>query len=132
MNLYRHLPLPYLTWLTLVAILCLNVKFGLATPVVISDSLLSTVATNVSVVQTPVCDKTLGGLPVTRPNPSDCEAAIARISRDPRGQPVQRNFFIRESDRSLQIPNVRMPISKTVGESLEQGGRGIRNSIPND
>lgn len=58
----------------------------------------------------PVCPPTLG-----KPTPSDCLAAAAAIPRDPRGTQVLRNFYVRESDRSLSMENVALPYEKTVG-----------------
>ena len=129
MGLGHHLPCRYVTWLPMIALLCLSIDISLATPLPL-DTNLSTAAANVSAVRNPVCDKDLGGPPVTKPDPGDCEAAIARFQRDPRGKPVPRNFIIKDSDRISGMPNVKMPISKTVGWSHTRGDKELQGQWP--
>ncbi len=65
-----------------------------------------------------VCDKDLGGPHYAIPKLRDCEQAIGQIPRDPRGQPVDRRFFVAPTDRSLTLPNVATPIYRRSGEPV--------------
>lgn len=87
-------------------------------PVDAASTLLSSSTDNTTLNRAPeiLCDDHLGGKQtLTPPIARDCEAAIALIPRDPRGHPVDRNFYIAESDISDALPNVATPITKTVG-----------------
>ena len=61
----------------------------------------------------PVCSITLG-----EPNLGNCLAAAALIPRDPRDNPILRNFYVRESDRNASMENIKVPYEKTVGELI--------------
>lgn len=63
-----------------------------------------------------VCDKDLGGPHYGMPKLRDCERAIGQLPRDPRGQPVDRRFFVSPTDQSPTLPNVATPIFKRSGE----------------
>ncbi len=60
--------------------------------------------------ENPVCPPTLG-----KPTLQNCIAATALIPRDPRDNPVLRNFYVRESDRNSSMENIQLPYEKTVG-----------------
>ena len=62
---------------------------------------------------TAVCDQNLGWV-----NPNDCNAAISMLPRDPPGQSVARNFYTKDSDISHTMPNQRLPLERTSGNSL--------------
>ncbi len=58
----------------------------------------------------PTCDSQMGVV-----NYDDCDAAIGLFPRDPRGQPVLRNFYTKPGDESSTMPNVLLPLEKTHG-----------------
>ena len=51
---------------------------------------------------------------------SDCDAAIALLPRDPRGQPVTRNFYAATADQSSIMPNVQLPVERTSGRHSQK------------
>lgn len=57
-----------------------------------------------------VCDRALGKLEF-----SDCDEAIKLWPRDPRGQPVVRNFYTDPNDMSTTIPNQLVPFETSYG-----------------
>ena len=63
----------------------------------------------------PACPPELG-----KPKINNCLAAAAAIPRDPRDNPVLRNYYIKASDRDASMENVELPYEITNGESFPE------------